>query len=96
MEQYERLKCECGSEEFLEKTYLKWKAGSGLVKEPAGQICARCKRVALTSSMIKEIEIHELDRKIEELKEEKANAAPTGNKVPLQEGKQPETRVSRQ
>ncbi len=90
MEQYERLKCECGSDEFIEKTYLKWKAGAGLVKEPAGQLCARCKRNALTSSMIKELEIHDLDRKIQQLQEEKANAAPSRDKVPLQKGDKPQ------
>jgi len=95
MEQYEHLKCDCGSDEFTEKIYLKWKPGSGLVKEPAGQICARCKRAALTSSMIKELEIHELDKKIQQLQEEKANATPAKNDGQAQKGKQSEAVVSR-
>lgn len=96
MEEYQRLKCECGSDEFVEKCYLKWKKGSGLVKEPCGQKCARCNRNVLSSSMIKEVEIHELDRQIQQLQEEKANAAPARNEVQAQKGKQPETRVSGQ
>lgn len=93
MDHYHKLKCDCGSDEFIEKTFLKWKEGSGLIKEPAGQKCARCNRNVLTATMIKDIQIRVMDEKINELQKEKENAAAAGNQVPLQKGKQAETRV---
>ena len=39
---WERMKCPCGGEKFLQATMLRWHPTGGTTQEPGGWLCVEC------------------------------------------------------
>ena len=78
---YTLLTCtECPSTEFLPTHRKRWKAGSGIVEEPAGAVCAQCQARVDNAVLIERAKLHakrrELAAQAEELAELEATRTP--------------------
>lgn len=83
--QWEGLKCNCGSEEFIVSVKIRWRAAGGLTNQAAGYRCANCRKIAPIDRMINELKQRHAEQKIAELQEE-ANALTPRDQVQVQKG----------
>ena len=90
--EFNKLTCSCGGEEFAEVSNIMWKEGGGVVKKPVGYDCTKCRRRMSTDAAISRAKQKHLEAQMEELKaqqklndesiqRDKPNATNVSNKV---------------
>ncbi len=79
---WERLKCDCGGEIFVEAKYIKSHSTGGTTSEPAGYMCVACQLFADLGYLQKKLKIKHAEAQIEEAKEEIASLAKPEAKKP--------------
>jgi len=69
---WEKLTCECGSQEFISTHQLTWHEANGTAFKQTGWKCAKCNRVVSTANLINVCKRKQVDAKIHELEAERA------------------------
>ena len=91
--QWEGLKCDCSSDEFVVVVQVRWRQSGGIVNQAKGYRCANCRKIAPIDRMIKDLQQRHLQAQIDELEEQKQNAVTPRDKVPIQKGNEAQTGV---
>jgi hypothetical protein len=77
VQQWERLQCQaCQGEEFLQRSYLKVRAGAGTSTEPSGWQCAQCHQDADIRLMQQQLHYHQRHAELVALERELQDTNP--------------------
>lgn len=76
MKDWQNLRCECGSEQFLPVINLRYKEGAGTTNQPAGFECAQCRTKADTAYLLGRLTLKRKMIEMKALEEEIAAAGP--------------------
>ena len=90
--QWENLKCACGSEEFVVVVKVRWRQAGGIHNQQHGYRCSNCRKIAPIDRMTNQLKQRHAEQKIAELQEE-ANALTPRDKVSVQKGNEDEAGV---
>ena len=69
-DQWARLKCDCGSQDFMPKFYLITRQGGGTTQEPAGWVCRQCTADVDTRRLMDLLEVERKKAEVKELQEQ--------------------------
>ncbi len=69
MNDWKTLRCDCGSELFVQAVKMVWKGGGGVTPSPVGMTCMECGKVLDTGKAAKLWLVEEARKKLAELED---------------------------
>lgn len=82
MEGFTTLKCECGSDIFVDAIRIQYHPNSGTTNKPAGKMCVACHLYADMEYLISRVKVEKKRAEIKEAEEEVKNLQQTQSKAP--------------